>query len=131
MGPLVEDGHHDDGRAIGHGNAAQGEESRRLANQMHHMNMQNSRANGNANGNSPTSSAPNTSGGELSGGERDAEGHRINGERNRSRNRSGRTASGTLRVCKKCGLPLNGQFVRALDGTFHLDCFRCAVRKFP
>lgn len=49
------------------------------------------------------------------------------GERNRSRgrNNSGRTASGQLRVCKKCGEPLTGQFVRALDGTFHLDCFKC------
>ena len=31
------------------------------------------------------------------------------------------------RTCKKCGEPLTGQFVRALDGTFHLDCFRCEV----
>ena len=31
------------------------------------------------------------------------------------------------RTCKKCGEPLTGQFVRALDGTFHLDCFRCQV----
>ncbi|MCJ1378448.1 hypothetical protein MMC17_001547 [Xylographa soralifera] len=29
------------------------------------------------------------------------------------------------RTCKKCGELLTGQFVRALDGTFHLDCFRC------
>ncbi|KAJ9142073.1 Rho-type GTPase-activating protein 1 [Pleurostoma richardsiae] len=46
-------------------------------------------------------------------------------ERNRSRPRNGRTASGQLRICKKCGEPLTGQFVRALDGTFHLDCFKC------
>ncbi|CAG8983598.1 hypothetical protein HYALB_00004618 [Hymenoscyphus albidus] len=46
-------------------------------------------------------------------------------ERNRSRQRNGRTASGQLRMCKKCGEPLTGQFVRALGGTFHLDCFRC------
>ena len=31
------------------------------------------------------------------------------------------------RTCKKCGEQLTGQFVRALDGTFHLDCFRCQV----
>ncbi|KAK6540931.1 hypothetical protein TWF694_008315 [Orbilia ellipsospora] len=31
----------------------------------------------------------------------------------------------TRRICKKCDLPLTGQFVRALGGTFHLDCFRC------
>lgn len=48
-------------------------------------------------------------------------------ERNRSRQRNGRTASGQMRICKKCGEPLTGQFVRALDGTFHLDCFKCRV----
>ncbi|ROT37285.1 rho-type GTPase-activating protein [Sodiomyces alkalinus F11] len=50
---------------------------------------------------------------------------RRSGERNRSRHRSGRSASGPQRICKKCGEPLTGQFVRALDGTFHLDCFKC------
>lgn len=54
---------------------------------------------------------------------------RRSGERNRSRQRSARTASGQLRICKKCGEPLTGQFVRALDGTFHLDCFKCRVRR--
>ncbi|KAI4596224.1 hypothetical protein KJ359_005731 [Pestalotiopsis sp. 9143b] len=49
---------------------------------------------------------------------------RKSSERNRSRGR-GRTASGQVRVCHKCGEPLTGQFVRALDGTFHLDCFKC------
>lgn len=52
---------------------------------------------------------------------------RRSGERNRSRQRQGRTGSGQLRICKKCGEPLTGQFVRALDGTFHLDCFKCRV----
>jgi len=52
---------------------------------------------------------------------------RRSGERNRSRPRNGRTASGQMRACKKCGEVLTGQFVRALDGTFHLDCFRCRV----
>lgn len=33
----------------------------------------------------------------------------------------------TPRVCKKCGEPLVGQFVRALGGTYHLECFRCEV----
>lgn len=57
---------------------------------------------------------------------------RRSGERNRSRQRGGRSASGQQRVCKKCGEPLTGQFVRALDGTFHLDCFKCRVRhKLP
>ncbi|KAI0383842.1 RhoGAP-domain-containing protein [Hypomontagnella monticulosa] len=50
---------------------------------------------------------------------------RRSGERNRSRGRSGRSASGQLRVCAKCGEPLTGQFVRALEGTYHLDCFKC------
>ncbi|KAG5984920.1 hypothetical protein E4U55_002502 [Claviceps digitariae] len=50
---------------------------------------------------------------------------RKSGERNRSRQRNGRTGSGQMRICKKCGEPLTGQFVRALDGTFHLDCFKC------
>ncbi|ORY60149.1 RhoGAP domain-containing protein [Pseudomassariella vexata] len=49
---------------------------------------------------------------------------RKSNERNRSRGR-GRTGSGQLRICNKCGEPLTGQFVRALDGTFHLDCFKC------
>ena len=32
------------------------------------------------------------------------------------------------RICGKCGEPLAGQFVRALDNTYHLDCFTCHVR---
>jgi hypothetical protein len=52
---------------------------------------------------------------------------RRSGERNGSRPRGSRSASGQVRACKKCGEPLTGQFVRALDGTFHLDCFRCRV----
>ncbi len=55
---------------------------------------------------------------------------RPSGERNRSRGR-GRTASGQVRVCQKCGEQLTGQFVRALDGTFHLDCFKCRVGSPP
>ena len=31
------------------------------------------------------------------------------------------------RICKKCGESLTGQFVRALGGTFHLECFLCRV----
>ena len=37
----------------------------------------------------------------------------------------------TSRICKKCGESLTGQFVRALGGTFHLDCFLCRVRDPP
>lgn len=31
------------------------------------------------------------------------------------------------RVCGKCGKHLTGQFVRALGGTYHLECFTCHV----
>lgn len=52
---------------------------------------------------------------------------RKSSDRVRTRQR-GRNGSGQMRICKKCGEPLTGQFVRALDGTFHLDCFKCRVR---
>lgn len=29
------------------------------------------------------------------------------------------------KVCKKCGLDISGQFVRALNSSFHVDCFCC------
>ncbi|PKS10588.1 hypothetical protein jhhlp_002342 [Lomentospora prolificans] len=44
---------------------------------------------------------------------------------NAPRQKSSRSASGQVRICEKCGLQLTGQFVRALDGTYHLDCFKC------
>ncbi|KAI1622667.1 paxillin [Exophiala viscosa] len=49
-------------------------------------------------------------------------------ERSRSRTNgsTGRSPGSSMRTCKKCGEPLTGQFVRALGGTFHLDCFKCA-----
>ncbi|RMZ86516.1 hypothetical protein DV736_g6258, partial [Chaetothyriales sp. CBS 134916] len=48
-------------------------------------------------------------------------------ERSRSRNgSSGKSPGGSVRICNKCREPLIGQFVRALQGTFHLDCFKCA-----
>ncbi|KND02774.1 uncharacterized protein SPPG_01855 [Spizellomyces punctatus DAOM BR117] len=28
-------------------------------------------------------------------------------------------------TCSRCGQPIDGQFVRAIGGHFHLDCFRC------
>ena len=52
-------------------------------------------------------------------------------DRSRTRTNGGaalKTSNSTLRVCKKCGEPLTGQFVRALGGTFHLECFKCRVR---
>jgi len=48
-------------------------------------------------------------------------------ERSRTNGAPGAKSSGTLRLCKKCGEQLTGQFVRAINGTFHLDCFRCRV----
>lgn len=38
-----------------------------------------------------------------------------------------KNSSATLRLCRKCDEPLTGQFVRALGGTFHLECFKCQV----
>ncbi|EEB08499.1 rho-type GTPase activating protein Rga1 [Schizosaccharomyces japonicus yFS275] len=37
--------------------------------------------------------------------------------------RSRKTTSS--RICGRCGLPVSGQYVRALNDIFHLDCFRC------
>lgn len=51
-------------------------------------------------------------------------------DRSQSRNNGGmgaKSSNGSRRICKKCGESLTGQFVRALGGTFHLDCFRCRV----
>lgn len=48
-------------------------------------------------------------------------------ERSRPNGAPGGKSSGAPRICKKCGEALTGQFVRALGGTFHLDCFRCRV----
>jgi hypothetical protein len=47
-------------------------------------------------------------------------------ERTKSSTNGTRRPSGS-RICGKCGEPLAGQFVRALDNTFHLDCFTCHV----
>ena len=46
--------------------------------------------------------------------------------RSQSGGSAGKSAGGTVRMCKKCGETLTGQFVRALGGTYHLDCFKCA-----
>lgn len=53
----------------------------------------------------------------------------ANGERKNSlpTSNSSRRASGA-KMCAKCGEPLSGQFVRALDNTYHLECFTCHVR---
>ncbi|PWW79213.1 RhoGAP-domain-containing protein [Tuber magnatum] len=50
----------------------------------------------------------------------------------------GNSPKSHTRICQKCGNVLTGQFVRALGGTYHLDCFKCrdcgaivASRFFP
>ena len=49
-------------------------------------------------------------------------------ERSRTNGHSDtQSSTGALRICRKCGEPLLGQFVRALDGMFHLHCFKCRV----
>ncbi|EEH43779.2 uncharacterized protein PADG_00068 [Paracoccidioides brasiliensis Pb18] len=50
------------------------------------------------------------------------------GTRDRSLQNGGsgsKSPGGTSRTCRRCEEPLQGQFVRALGGTFHLECFQC------
>lgn len=42
---------------------------------------------------------------------------------------TGASGGKSNRICKKCDQPLTGQFVRALGGTFHLECFLCRVSR--
>lgn len=35
-----------------------------------------------------------------------------------------------VQKCGKCELQMKGAFVRALGGTYHLECFKCMVRQF-
>ncbi|KAK4128392.1 hypothetical protein N657DRAFT_562570 [Parathielavia appendiculata] len=103
----------------GHGHPSAGETPYRTdqeANLSPGLNRHNG-AQGNQSGRPPASPA-------LSAENTDNESRRS-AERNRSRPRGSRSASGQVRTCKKCGEALTGQFVRALDGTFHLDCFKC------
>eukprot|EP00834_Sanchytrium_tribonematis_P005472 NODE_333_length_9325_cov_0.557230.p1 type:complete len:771 gc:universal NODE_333_length_9325_cov_0.557230:7329-5017(-) len=30
-----------------------------------------------------------------------------------------------MRVCSKCGLPINSKYIKAFDQAFHIDCFTC------
>lgn len=61
---------------------------------------------------------------ELSRGPRD----RSTGERSRQNGATGSKSPGPVtRICKKCGEPLLGQFVRALGATYHLECYQCEV----
>ena len=47
-----------------------------------------------------------------------------------SQGQSGSRRPSGPRICAKCNLPLSGQFVRALDNTYHLECFTCQVSSF-
>lgn len=49
-------------------------------------------------------------------------------DRSRPNGRPHNKSPGSSRLCQKCNEPLTGQFVRALGGTFHLECFKCEVR---
>jgi hypothetical protein len=40
---------------------------------------------------------------------------------------SASTSAINAQPCSGCGLPMTGQFVRALGTVYHLDCFRCKV----
>lgn len=50
-------------------------------------------------------------------------------DRSRTNGRSHTKSPGSSRICQKCNEPLTGQFVRALGGTFHLECFKCQVSR--
>ena len=52
-------------------------------------------------------------------------------ERPRGASRKHSGAVKEQRMCGKCGTHLTGQFVRALGGTFHLECFTCHVSICP
>jgi hypothetical protein len=53
------------------------------------------------------------------------------GERPKAQGTNGTRRPSGSRICGKCGEPLAGQFVRALDNTYHLDCFTCHVSTYP
>ncbi|KAK4099782.1 hypothetical protein N658DRAFT_429003 [Parathielavia hyrcaniae] len=104
----------------GHGHPSSGESPYRMDQEQANLSPALTRRNGghgNQSGRPPASPA-------LSAENTDTESRRS-AERNRSKPRGSRSASGQVRTCKKCGETLTGQFVRALDGTFHLDCFKC------
>ncbi|KAI5809630.1 hypothetical protein DFH27DRAFT_153739 [Peziza echinospora] len=49
------------------------------------------------------------------------------GEQNAAVNGQGHAPNSkpATRICRKCGQSFTGQYVRALGGAFHLDCFKC------
>nr|CAG8438836.1 3632_t:CDS:10 [Entrophospora candida] len=46
-------------------------------------------------------------------------------DRNETATEEQNTNKQSFTTCAKCGLMIVGQFVRALEGTYHLDCFKC------
>ncbi|KAI9751659.1 MAG: hypothetical protein M4579_005964 [Chaenotheca gracillima] len=46
-------------------------------------------------------------------------------ERTRTNGAGGKSTSSSAKTCIKCEEPMVGQFVRALGGTFHIECFKC------
>ena len=61
-------------------------------------------------------------------GARDLEGMKdLNIRDNPRTNGGGGGKSSSQRICYACQKPLTGQFVRALETTFHLECFKCRV----
>ena len=64
---------------------------------------------------------------EKKGGSLNQDNTRDNAARDRSRQEGDGGKSSSQRVCLKCNQPLTGQFVRAIGGTFHLECFKCRV----
>ena len=60
----------------------------------------------------------------------DTHGEQQLAERTRGGNRRPSGTAKEQRMCGKCGTHLTGQFVRALGGTFHLECFTCHVSSY-
>lgn len=79
-----------------------------------------------SNGTSPLS--PSDGQNERNGSETDVSQENL--ARGRSRtdgSTAGNTSGGVPRICTTCGEPLIGKYVRALGGTYHLECFMCKV----
>ena len=53
--------------------------------------------------------------------------HSNTRDRSRPNGRLHNKTPSSSRLCQKCGESLTGQFVRALGGTYHLECFKCEV----
>lgn len=62
------------------------------------------------------------------GRERDVPQNLPSRERSRANGSAdGRNSTSTARICTKCHEPLQGKYLRALGGTYHLGCFKCMV----